>query len=227
MNASLAYSVLNIKNDATFEQVKEAYRKLALIHHPDKNHIQKDGERFKQISEAYNFFKQQEKEGVFGKKNIKNNYTSTKTRRNFEHVNPDWGAPEWTKPPEQDWGKYTREFEQEDPEWWKQYEKNFWEKYNESINRRGNRGEFDKASGPENPPNILVNVDPSLCIGCCSCEIIAPEVFLVDKLRNNPKSKVINQKGAGYNRIMNAAQTCPTKAIMVDNEELKERIYPL
>ena len=70
-------------------------------------------------------------------------------------------------------------------------------------------------------------MDPSLCIACCSCETIAPEVFVVDKLTNlNPKSRVHNQKGASYKKIMNAAETCPTKAIFVEEKETKKRLYP-
>ena len=42
----------------------------------------------------------------------------------------------------------------------------------------------------------------------------------------NPKSKVINEKGAKYNRIVSAAETCPTKAIIVENRDTNERIYP-
>jgi ferredoxin len=42
----------------------------------------------------------------------------------------------------------------------------------------------------------------------------------------NPKSSVINQKGAGINKIMNAAETCPTKAISVENIDSKEKLYP-
>jgi len=37
---------------------------------------------------------------------------------------------------------------------------------------------------------------------------------------------VINQKGAGVNKIMSAAQTCPTKAISVENTSTKEKLYP-
>jgi ferredoxin len=43
----------------------------------------------------------------------------------------------------------------------------------------------------------------------------------------NPKSKVINPKGAVVNKIMNAAETCPTKAIIVENKDSKRRLYPL
>jgi len=37
---------------------------------------------------------------------------------------------------------------------------------------------------------------------------------------------VINPRGAGLNKIMNAAETCPTKAIIVENIDTKERLYP-
>jgi ferredoxin len=42
----------------------------------------------------------------------------------------------------------------------------------------------------------------------------------------NPKSSVINQKGAGVNKIMSAAETCPTKAIRVENKETHEKLFP-
>jgi len=72
-----------------------------------------------------------------------------------------------------------------------------------------------------------VDVDKSLCIGCCSCEMIAPDVFSINRnSRSNPKSSVINPKGAGINKIMNAAETCPTKAIIVENADTKERLFP-
>ena len=43
----------------------------------------------------------------------------------------------------------------------------------------------------------------------------------------NPKSSVINQNGAGINKIMDAAQTCPTKAINIENTKTREKIYPI
>ena len=43
---------------------------------------------------------------------------------------------------------------------------------------------------------------------------------------SDPKSTVINQKGEGVNKIMNAAETCPTKAISVNNSKTKEKLYP-
>src|SRR3990172_8321752 len=42
------YQVLGIPKDAGQEQIKKAFRELAMKHHPDKNR-----EKFKEISEAY------------------------------------------------------------------------------------------------------------------------------------------------------------------------------
>ena len=103
----------------------------------------------------------------------------------------------------------------------------FWEKYGSTINPDGKKGEFEKTEEPKNQPDLFVEVDPSLCIACCSCETIAPGVFRIDKFsKMNPKSKVYNQKGAGINKIMNAAETCPTKAISVENKDTKEKLFP-
>ena len=52
--ASDYYAVLGIEKNSTADQIKKAYRKLALKYHPDKNPDDKKAEeRFKEISEAY------------------------------------------------------------------------------------------------------------------------------------------------------------------------------
>ena len=48
------YKILGLEKTADENQVKKAYRKLAIVHHPDKNPGDKTAEaRFKDISEAY------------------------------------------------------------------------------------------------------------------------------------------------------------------------------
>ncbi len=48
------YSILGVKRDASEQEIKQAYRKLARKHHPDVNPGDKSAEaRFKEINEAY------------------------------------------------------------------------------------------------------------------------------------------------------------------------------
>jgi DnaJ family protein C protein 7 len=48
------YKILGIDKSATGDDVKKAYRRLAIIHHPDKNPDDEHAaERFKDIGEAY------------------------------------------------------------------------------------------------------------------------------------------------------------------------------
>jgi DnaJ family protein C protein 7 len=48
------YKILGVDKDATETEIKKAYRKLAIVHHPDKNPDDKEAEeRFKDIGEAY------------------------------------------------------------------------------------------------------------------------------------------------------------------------------
>jgi len=224
VNTYQALRTLNLRSDSSFDEIKIAYRKLALEFHPDKNTNQKDGIEFKKVTEAYNFLK----------KNFSHNTDLTKQentdkKTNEEHIKrkTQWGATPQGNIPEEDWSKYTREFEEDDPTFWREYEKKFWEEYNARVRPDGKQGEYEKAREPEDQPNLFVEVDKTLCIGCCSCEIIAPDVFLINKnSRYNPKSSVINPKGAGVNKIMNAAETCPTKAISIENIDTKERLFP-
>ncbi|MCP4715233.1 MAG: DnaJ domain-containing protein [Deltaproteobacteria bacterium] len=47
------YTILNLKKNATAQEIKEAYRELALQFHPDQNAHPEAEEQFKRINEAY------------------------------------------------------------------------------------------------------------------------------------------------------------------------------
>lgn len=47
------YEVLGVQRDASEKDIKSAYRKLAMKHHPDRSDAPEAEERFKEISEAY------------------------------------------------------------------------------------------------------------------------------------------------------------------------------
>ena len=57
------YKVLAVERDATPEQLKKAYRKLALRYHPDKN--PDAGDRFREISVAYGVLSDPEKRQIY------------------------------------------------------------------------------------------------------------------------------------------------------------------
>ena len=75
---------------------------------------------------------------------------------------------------------------------------------------------------PKKRKIVKVVVDRSLCIGAASCLAIAPDVFELDK-----ENIAVIKKDAPVDDeiVLLAAQSCPTKAIFLYDEEEK-RIYP-
>ena len=61
------YEVLGVNRGATDQEIKSAYRRLALQHHPDRNPDSKDEaeERFKEITEAYSVLADSDKRAAY------------------------------------------------------------------------------------------------------------------------------------------------------------------
>lgn len=57
------YRILEISTDASEEEIKKSYRRLAKLHHPDKNPQGED--KFKKISEAYDVLKDPQKRRMY------------------------------------------------------------------------------------------------------------------------------------------------------------------
>ena len=69
MTASTAdyYGILGLTSDATLADVKNAYRKLARQHHPDRNNADPGAiDRFRRITEAYEYLSAHLKDNAHG-----------------------------------------------------------------------------------------------------------------------------------------------------------------
>ncbi|HEX6313288.1 MAG TPA: DnaJ domain-containing protein, partial [Gemmatimonadaceae bacterium] len=60
------YDALGVKRGASDEEIKKAYRKLAMQWHPDRNNGSPESEeRFKQITEAYDVLRDSNKRAIY------------------------------------------------------------------------------------------------------------------------------------------------------------------
>ena len=59
------YEILGIDRNATDEEIKRAFRKLAFKYHPDHNHGDRTGERFKEVNEAYEVLSDPDKRAAY------------------------------------------------------------------------------------------------------------------------------------------------------------------
>lgn len=78
------YEVLGIERDASDDDIKKAFRKLAFKYHPDHNREEEGGEAFKEVNEAYQVLSDRDKRSVYDRYGHTGSETSF--GRGFEDV---------------------------------------------------------------------------------------------------------------------------------------------
>lgn len=78
------YSILGVNKDASAEQLKKAYRKLAMENHPDRGG---DGQKFAQINEAYDTLKDPQKRQQYDNPQSNYSFNTNSFDGNFGNFN--------------------------------------------------------------------------------------------------------------------------------------------
>ena len=80
---------------------------------------------------------------------------------------------------------------------------------------------------------IHVRVDWNSCMGAASCVELAPKVFRLDwekkkSIFDPAPLQLLDEKAKGTDpeKVFFAAQSCPYRAIILEDDETRERIFP-
>jgi len=133
------YKIINVSSEATQDEIKKQYRKLALLYHPDKNPGNKEAEeKFKEIAEAYAVLsdstKRKEFDNLknFGKKTTTHNntYSSKSTNfTNFDDFEPSYKKENKHDDPEKLWEEFFKDYNVKN---FSSFFKNFFSKSNKN-----------------------------------------------------------------------------------------------
>ncbi|MDQ4074233.1 MAG: DnaJ domain-containing protein [Thermoproteota archaeon] len=226
------YKILGVLHQADSKEIKNAYRLMAKKYHPDRNSTVSDNV-MKKINIAFEVLSDPEKRKQYDLLRFGTvskpegavddaSYAGYPTGNISGHDSSGAKYTEKTLSPQYDYAIDNNN-------------------YSDNGNIYGNESEnyykHQKTGTPSSTTNLgyihlpkgryQIIVEPSLCMAFCSCETLAPKVFVVEKdKRINPKAIVISETGEDFETILDAAQTCPTKAIIIIDRYSGERIYP-
>jgi curved DNA-binding protein CbpA len=210
------YTILGISQYAKYREIKVAYRRLALKYHPDRNSSPFAEDAIKRINAAFEILSDKDKRRQYDKAAVFNSISHNKEKNQ-------------TQP----YSSYTYDnnsvYSDSD-------HSNTGNDYDFNLKQDDKNDADDKSERTTTTTNNIfgksksrfqIIVEPTLCMAFGSCEILAPNVFVVEKDKMiNPKAKVKSETGADFETIVAAAQTCPTKAIIIIDRYTGEQIYP-
>ena len=70
---------------------------------------------------------------------------------------------------------------------------------------------------------LHVRVDHDVCVGNAMCVTIAARAF---RLNEDRQSEAVDPTGDSVEKILEAAENCPVSAILVEDAETGEQLFP-
>lgn len=225
------YKTLGVLKEASDKEIKSAYRRLARKYHPDRNSNVSD-DIMKKINIAFEVLSDPEKRNEYNKSSFvdilgdndkinddahtsgnvidSGNHQAKYKRRNH--------AASTAADIINDYPNNHKEDHKED---------NGYYAFQKTTAAAAEPATFANDPLPDPESRYHIIVEPSLCLAFGSCETLAPKVFVVEKDKPiNPKAIVKSETGAEFETILDAAKTCPTKAIIIIDRYTGERIFP-
>jgi len=210
------YAILGVSQYAKYREIKVAYRRLALKYHPDRNSSPVSENSIKIINAAFEVLSDKDKRRQYDEKLVNSIILHRKKEETKSHTSSSHASSSTTYS-DSDYN-------------------NSHDNYDNTYLRKGKRNGLDvKSEGESSVRKTFgktkgryhISIEPSLCMAFGSCETLAPNVFEVDKNKMfNPKATVKSETGNDFESILNAAETCPTKAIILRDRYTGRQIYP-
>jgi curved DNA-binding protein CbpA len=237
------YAILGVSEQAKYYEIKAAYRRLVKNYHPDVSHgdshksFSKE-DMIRKINAAYEVLSDKEKRNEYDREVVHNDRIENNSNDNdLQQFNKiDIGNDDARTDRDSNSSnnkKHSSKYYRVYPNF-KNYNKvdNGNHTYVSSAQESKSSSSFlkikDSYSSDKGPFHIIV--EPSLCMAFGSCEKLAPKTFVVEKdIMFNPKAKVISEtteREDDFDAILAAAETCPTKAIIIIDRYTGQQIYP-
>lgn len=210
------YAILGVSQYAKYREIKAAYRRLALKYHPDRNNSPVSENSIKIINAAFEVLSDKDKRRQYDEKLVNSIVLNRKKEETKLHTSSSHAGSSAAYSD----SDYNNSHDNYDNTYLRKLKRNGLDVKSEGESSI--RKTFGKTKG-----RYDISVEPSLCMAFGSCETLAPNVFEVDKNKMlNPKATVKSETGNDFESILNAAETCPTKAIILRDRYTGRQIYP-
>jgi curved DNA-binding protein CbpA len=229
------YAIMEVSEHASYREIRSAFRRLAKKYHPDLNNSVHAEEKIKKINAAFEVLSDKEKRREYDSICFNDNNYLSKQKEEKHNENED------NKSQINNADNYSKSRKEDDESSRIPNGYHYFNLYNDSAHgesgnqnskrnikqRNGQQSVVSTDTSNANTKSrFQIIVEPSLCMAFGSCETLAPKVFAVEKDKIfNPKAKVISEI-EDLDVILAAAQTCPTKAILIKDRKTGDYIYP-